>query len=421
MFKIKRSIASKFVKQVLILASGTALAQLISVGVTPLLTRLYTPAEFGIFAVFSAGMAILGVFATGRYEYAILAEKSDDDAWSVFCAVFLLSVISSLCVVLLSFIGREWLEVVLDIKVSLAMVCRAGLSIFFGGLYQASYYWLNRQQHYHILTKSRIAGAIVLALVSSSLGFLGFGAEGLIAGMVLGQGVSLLSIYIYNRAFSNSVKWTGWKKVIDSAKHHSDYPRFLIPSSILDRFSSQSHILLLSYFFGVSVAGALGLYQRVVGLPVRLIGKSIADVFKQHASVDLNNKGECLQLFYSTAIKLFLLGIVPFVLLLTVAPIMFEIFFGSEWRIAGQYAQTLSWMFFFGFVVSPLSSLFFIAQKQKFDLIMQIYLLASTLPALYLGYVYENVFLALKLFTLAYCIKYLIEGGISWRIAAGKL
>jgi O-antigen/teichoic acid export membrane protein len=421
MFSIKKRLHSKFIKQVFILTSGTVIAQLISVGIIPVLTRLYSPEEFGIFAIFSSIVAILGVFATGRYEYAILADKSNDDAWNIFYAVFILSVLFSIFVVAFSIVGREWVESALNINVSFLIIYMAGFSIFLGGIYQASYYWLNRQQYYHILTRSRVVGALILAIVSTLFGFLGFGAEGLIAGMILGQVANLLSIYISVKSNRGNHIRPAWSKIITSAKQNLDYPRFLIPSSALDRFSSHSHILLLSYFFGTSVTGALGLYQRVVALPIRLIGNSIADVFKQHASVELNEKGECLELFYSTAFKLFLLGIIPFVLLLTVSPIMFEVVFGPEWRIAGEYAQTLSWMFFFGFVVSPLSSLFFIARKQKFDLIMQVYLLVSTLPALYIGHVYEDMFLAITLFTISYCIKYIIEGGISWKIAAGKL
>jgi len=196
MLALKGILRSKFIKQVLILTSGTAIAQLITVGVMPLLTRLYLPVEFGIFAIFSSIVAIFGVFATGRYEYAILAEKSEDDAWYIFCAVLVLSVISSLLVVILSVIGREWVESVLSIKVSLLMLYMAGFSIFLGGIYQASYYWLTRQQHYHILTKSRVVGAVVLAFTSSIMGFLGFGAEGLIAGMILGQGGEFV-IYLH--------------------------------------------------------------------------------------------------------------------------------------------------------------------------------------------------------------------------------
>ena len=263
------------------------------------------------------------------------------------------------------FIGHEWLENILDIKVSLAIIIMSMISIFFGGFYQACYYWLVRQQCYQILSKSRIAGAVSLAFVSSIFGFLGFGAEGLIVGMVAGQAANLLFIYKHRSSFGSHIKWFGWKKVFESAKLHFDNPRFLILSGILNRFSSQSQILLLSNFFGASVGGALGLYQKAISLPVQLIGNSISVVFKQHASVEFNDNGECLKLFYSTAVKLFFLGITPFVLLLTIAPIMFEIVFGSQWRIAGEFAQILCCNFFIGFIVSPLTSLFFIAKKQN--------------------------------------------------------
>jgi O-antigen/teichoic acid export membrane protein len=411
---------SKFIKQVSIVASGTAIAQLIGVGVMPLLTRLYSLEEFGIFTIFSSSVLIFGVFATGRYEYAILEKKSDKDAWDVLCTISILSVIFSISILMLVFISHDFIESILSIQVSLSMIFMAGVSIFFTGINLAFHYWLTRQQQYYILSKSRVLGAIVLAFTSSILGFIEFGAEGLIIGMIFGQCVKFLYIIIKSRALNLDFPWPGWQKVFTAAKKNLEYPLYLVPSGILNRFSSQSHILLLSSFFGVSAAGSLGMYQRVIGIPIGLLGRSILDVFRQHASVELNDNGECLTLFYSTVIKLFLLGLTPFVLLLTMAPTMFEFVFGPEWKVAGEYAQILSWIFIFGFVVSPVSSLFLLARKQKLHLIMQIYLLATTLPALYIGHLYEDVFLALTLYTISFCLKYVIDGLISWRIAAGR-
>ncbi len=72
---------NSFLAPVMMLSSGTVLAQLINVGVLPALTRIYTPAEFGVFTVYLAVVAVLSSANTGRFEYAVLASETDADAW----------------------------------------------------------------------------------------------------------------------------------------------------------------------------------------------------------------------------------------------------------------------------------------------------------------------------------------------------
>jgi len=63
---------SDFKKNVLTLMAGTTIAQAIPIAISPILTRLYTPEEFGLFALFLAIVSIFGVVATMRYEMAIV-------------------------------------------------------------------------------------------------------------------------------------------------------------------------------------------------------------------------------------------------------------------------------------------------------------------------------------------------------------
>lgn len=413
--------SSSFMKHVITLASGTALAQVISVSIVPVLTRLYSPDEFGGYAVFSSILAVLGVVSTGRYEYAIIASGKDEDAWQCMILVFVISIIGTVLIFFVGFFGGAIFERALNIKVTSSIVALAATALFASGASQGAYYWLNRNKRYTQLSASRIFGALIMAGVSCSLGYMGIGAEGLLYGLVAGQVANLAVLFLSIIRYDRSRGGAQWRQIKYQALKHIDYPKYLIPSSILDRFSSQSHIILLSSFFGASVSGALGLYQRVVSLPNRLVGSAIADVFKQRAGVALNEYGECRLLFRKAALRLLLLGLPPFLVLVFTGPFLFALVFGEEWRLGGEYAQILSWMFLFGFVVSPLSSLFFVGRKQRYDLIMQIFLIISTSSALIVGaYLFDSVRLSLFLFTFSYCVKYLIEGWLAWRIANGS-
>jgi O-antigen/teichoic acid export membrane protein len=87
-----------FARNVLTLMTGTTLAQAIPIAVSPILTRLFSPAEFGVFAVYLAIVSVLAILATGRYELAIMVPKKDRDAAALAVAAFMLSLFVSLVI-----------------------------------------------------------------------------------------------------------------------------------------------------------------------------------------------------------------------------------------------------------------------------------------------------------------------------------
>lgn len=419
------NLRSDFTRSVLTLVSGTALAQMISVGITPILTRLYSPEEFGFYVVFLATVAILSIVVTGRYEYAILAAEKDNESWLCVLLVFLLAIVASITMLLIGIAVLELVVSFTNTEIHYSIVLLASFSLLLHGFYQSLYYWSNRNKKYKQLANNRILGAIGVASVSSLLGFLGFGYYGLIIGSIAGQLISTMLLVFQNksnvRQYESYYKDKFISEVKRSAVKFKDYPLYLIPSGFLDRLSSQLHIILMSSFFGAAVSGAIGLYQKVVSLPVSVVGNAFGDVFKQRASTEIIEKGECKKLFSKTGIRLFAVALIPFLVLVLYAPPLFSFVFGAQWETAGVYAQTLSWMFLFGFVVSPLSNLFYIAQKQKYDLYMQIFLITVTSTSLVAGYVMDSIQAGLIFFTLAYCVKYVIEYAISYNIAIGRI
>lgn len=83
---------SEFSRNVLTLMTGTTISQALPIAVAPILTRIYSPEDFGLFAFYFAIVSILAVLATGRYELAIALPKKRDDAYQI---VILSSIIST--------------------------------------------------------------------------------------------------------------------------------------------------------------------------------------------------------------------------------------------------------------------------------------------------------------------------------------
>jgi len=92
---------SEFSRNVLTLMTGTTIAQAIPIAISPIVTRIYTPEDFGIFALFIAIITIFGSIANGRYELAIMLPKKDEDAINIFALGFIIISVMSLFLLIL--------------------------------------------------------------------------------------------------------------------------------------------------------------------------------------------------------------------------------------------------------------------------------------------------------------------------------
>ena len=78
---------SEFARNILTLMTGTAIAQAIPIAISPILTRLYSPEDFGVFALYMGVVSIGGILATGRYEMSVMLPKKDSDAMKIYKGV----------------------------------------------------------------------------------------------------------------------------------------------------------------------------------------------------------------------------------------------------------------------------------------------------------------------------------------------
>jgi O-antigen/teichoic acid export membrane protein len=243
---------------------------------------------------------------------------------------------------------------------------------------------------------------------------------GLIVGTVIGQFTNSSLLIWQSLREHDKPLLPRLKDVTKCASRRVNFPKFLIPSGILETMSAQLHVFMLSTIFGTAVTGSIGLYQKSVSVPIRTFGNAIRQVFRQRAAQDLNQKDECLELFNRTIRVLFIIALPIAVLMYVFAPTVFPWVFGDEWREAGQFARILAPMFLCSFVASPVSSLILIGERQKYDLFLQVLLLVLTVGALLIGGRLGDANLAVLLFGFAHCVKSLAELGITRQIAAGR-
>lgn len=411
---------SSYARNVITLMTGTGIAQAIPIAISPILTRLYSPQEFGQYALYMAVVAVVSVLVTGRYELAILLPRQDRDAIHIAALAAGLSVVvSAVLLVLVALLNQpmaRWLGAP-ELAHWLYWVPASTLLM---GIYQSLNYWSNRKAQYRRLAISRTVQSGTGALAQLGGGYAGAGPLGLVGGQVTGQALStvVLARLIYREDRSH-IRTLRPVRVMALAKKYKDFPRFLIVAHGFNTLSRNMPVMLLNALFSIAATGFFMLVQRVMGAPMVLVAGALGDVFRQEASQAYIHTGNCRAIYVRTFQRLLAIAILPFAVFFFSAPMLFAFVFGEQWKVAGEYAQILTPMFFLQFVTSPISQVAVIAQRQIIDLAWQISLLFFILVVFVIGNALDNLQLTLILFSTIYSIMYAIAGIINYYLSRG--
>jgi len=413
---------SEFNRNVLTLITGTTIAQAIPIAISPILTRIYTPEDFGIFAVYAGLLMILGSIATFKYELAINLPLDHGEAFVLFAvSIIIACCLSLLLFVALLFLG-ETLADLLGNKALASWLYLLPLSVLLVGVSNSCNYWFNRNKEFNTLSKNRVVQSSISAGGQLSFSSMPIGS-GLIVGFVIGQ---IASVIYYVKSYLGLHSHLGMADINQKAaarlmSKYRKFPRYQVPSSLIESSSAQMPVFLLGVFFNPGTVGFYSLSQRVIRLPIGVIARSIGEVFRQKASAEFATSGDVRAVFRATLKKLIIISSIPFLIFGLFSPQLFVIVFGENWLVAGEYAQIMTPLFWMSFVVGPLSIMFMIAEKQEYDLVIQILLIVSSTLALLAGYYYfDSAYISIALFTIVYLVKYTIELLLSYRFCVSR-
>ncbi len=379
---------SPFARSVATLVTGTGLAQALPLVLAPVLTRLYSPEDFGAFALYASMCAILAVLVTGKYELAIVVPKRDSEAINIAAVTAMLSLLISLVfLVLVALRGQrvaEWLNHP-EVAPWLYFVPVTTLIV---GWYHALNAWTHRRARYSGMATSRVVQSGAAGASQLVAGFVRSGPVGLIVGQMAGQLLATLflaaSIPAQERRRIRSISV---KRMVWVARKHLDYPKYMVPGQAMSVGAAELPLLLLSVVFGAGVAGYYALAQRVMAAPLSLVASAVGDVYRQKAAERFAREGECRDLFRATLTRLLLFAFLPALPVLLFGPSLFAFVFGDGWRSAGEVAALLSVLVFFQTVSSPLSSTLLLRGWLKLEFMWQFSRLALVALIFYLCHV----------------------------------
>jgi lipopolysaccharide exporter len=399
---------SRFSKDVLTLVTGTTVSLVITLLASPIITRLYGPAAFGLLALFTSITGILGVIVCLRYELAIVLPKTDEEAANIFGLCMLLVVLVTITTIPLLYILQQPIVEFLKAPQLGQFFWLIPLTLLISGTFLALNYWNTRTKQFKRLSIARIFSSFSTTGTQLGAGFAGYTYGGvLIYANILGQFVStfVLGTQIMRdhlTFFKHTITWAGMREAL---RRYSNFPKFDVWSALINQMSWQVPVLLLSSFFSTTIVGYYSLGMMMVTLPMSLIGGSIAQVFFQRAAI-AQHEGSLSLIFEDAYTFLIKISMFPLLLLTFIGQDLFSLIFGSSWGEAGFYIQILSvWAVFF-FISSPISAVLSITGKQKTGLVLSTINLITRFSSIYLGGILGSATLSVLFFSLSGVVMY---------------
>ncbi len=407
---IKTDFRSPFVRNLLTLFSGSVIAQLIPLLAAPLLSRLFTPQDFGTYELFSGAATVLAVVATARYELAVMLPERDEEAFSIVIIATFLAGVVSLCAALAGYLTHPWLNRLFHLEEPALFFTLLPLLGFWMALVQIGHYWFTRRSRFVGIASRRVVqnGITTGSQLAAGVNQFPAGHWGLIGGLIAGTATGALWFFTAAHAdarqqVKESSRGENLRRI---ALRYREFPLKNLPAHLLNIVANQLPSVLFIALFGAVPAGFYALTRRVLATPLSFLADAFTDVFRQRASEDYHRTGSCRPIFVKTLWGTLLFAIPPFLVLLLFAPSLFTFIFGETWREAGHYAQILAPMYAMRFLASPLGFVIIIAERQNFYLVWQTTLLCATVAALLVGWAMHSALVTIGLFSGSYTVLY---------------
>ena len=406
---VKTVRGSPFIASVTVLATGTVLAQAIRLFASPILTRLYTPEAFGLFAAFMAFVVSLMPGVTGKYETALVLPKHDNKAIHIFGIAVWFSLVVFALFLLFLLLFHELLLEKFNAPELEGWIFLAPFVLLFGGLFNLGQYVAIRTDNYQKMARSKIVMAISTVLINILLGMLDVGFQGLLIGNLLGFVVAGIFLYFENFRKLAKTCFSGLRKKSVLARVYSDFPIYNASSGILDGITVSLPVFFLSYYYPIEIVGYYALVMNVLIVPKRFLASAVSQVNLKKV-VGFINTGQPVEPYlYRLSAGILLLSLPPSVVLIAWGPEIFNFVFGEMWEEAGRFAQILAIALAVKLVSSTLSSSLGATNNNRLGALWKTLAFISTFMVLFLLSGREDIYtllLALVLNDLALYIFY---------------
>lgn len=387
-----------FLKASGVLFTGTLASQLISYALSPIISRQFSPEDAAYLGMFIRITSLGAAIATARLELAFPMQKLEHHAFGLYrFAVHFSLVISLISLIFFSLYGlalaENWQSLLFYLSIP--------IGIFLTAHYSLGTNWALRNEEYSLISRATVLQSLISNGLKVLLGFLSTHYLVLIGTSLLGL---LVSSYEFLRDFFKGKRGAVLHKKSKRTKvllsNNSDLYFFNLPHVFVDLGRDLVLGVLIWQLFDQFTFGSFDHAVRMLRLPMLLLGSAIGQVFFRKSSHLIHEKKDLVSITRKTVLALAALSFVPFLVLFIFSGELFAFVFGEEWRASGEIAKYLIPWFYVNLIVSPISHLPVLLNKQRsyfwFNVGGTIFVLGTLLFPLF----YPNRFTQIETFML---------------------
>lgn len=356
------NLRSEVIRNIVVLTSGTVLAQLVAYVLMPIVTRLYSPDESAEFGLFIRIVGVGAAIATARYELALPLTQLDQHSFRIYRfalrTTLLVSLISLVVLIIPILFSKNLSEAIFYFSIPLSIALTAFMNLGTN--------WAVRMKHFRIISYSKLSNSIIGNVFKVIFGVIHTGYIGLILGTLIGLFASVIFFFKDFKTSNSSylIKSKSPRNYL-LAKEYFEFPTVNLPHTLMDLGKDLMIALILWELYGQTAYGLFNHTYQMLRLPLVLIGTSIGQVFFQRCAEKINKGENVFSLAVASVRTLSLLSFVPFAVVFLFGEELFAFVFGEAWREAGVYAEIMTPWFMVNFITSPISSLPLILRKQR--------------------------------------------------------
>ena len=382
-FYTNHLLKSEILRSVSVLITGTVVAQLLSILLRPILSRLFSPESFGIFSVYSSLVGIIMILSSLKYDDAIVLPKSDKESTNVLGLALIINfIINTLIFILVILFGKGLISFLgLPSNFPVPMLYIIPLGVFIFSSYQSLNAWLIRKQKYISISVNKLVRRSSEGVSQISFALLKV-FNGLIYSDIIGQTANVTTAAVQARKNGLNLKLVSIPKLKYVLRKYSEFPKFnLIPSLM----SSSSYLLppiFINKFYSADIAGFFDLSKLLLSIPLALIAASVSNVLLQKVSEKFNKKESFLSELKPVLSIVLLISLLEIIAILLFGENLFRIVFGDRWIDSGRISKIMVWSFAFNFIASSFTSMFIAMRRIKTFSFWQAFYFVSILSLL---------------------------------------
>jgi lipopolysaccharide exporter len=355
---------SELLRNASILISGSVIAQLISIILRTVLTRIYSAEQFGIYSAYLSLIGILLVVSSLRYDDAIVLPKSDKESLNLLGLSLFINLLFNTAIFFLVIItGKNiitFLNLPENFPVSMLYLIPVGAFLF--STYQSLNSWLIRKKKYYSVSVNKLARRSSEGVAQLSFG-ISKAFNGLIFSDIIGQAANVATVTYQAKRIGLNLGQVSLTKLKYVFHRYSEFPRHNLIPAFMSSCSFLLPPLFINKFYSSESAGFFDISKLLLSIPLAFVATSISSVLLQKLSEKFNKSESFLDELKPIFITVGLISFVEIISILLFGEEIFRICFGKQYVTSGAISKILVWSFALNFIVSSFTNVFVSMRK----------------------------------------------------------